>query len=310
MKSNTHSHALCLMALAFSAAFQPSNARSEAGNPHSGAAFFTVDFPNVHGNGRSCATCHVPEAAFQLSPELVEERYQALQQLRLTDPLADDPLFRSIDANDDADDFTNLRTHALVRVFLKLPTDSQGQKLMWPVSDPSATIVSVWRSTPTVMNTAFTAPYQLDGRQPTLQDQALGALVGHSEIAREPKDRFLNDVAAFEKTLFSSPAVKLLASALEHRTNASADGSAAHLAGANRQNALRQALRELPRWTDTNGTAPHARTCHSQYPNLEAGAARGRQCTGCPDCTAAIFAIAASTQALGLQNSRAGRTRD
>ena len=204
------------MAVAFSAAFQPANAGSEGGNPHSGAAFFRVDFPNVHGNGRSCATCHVPEAAFQLSPELVEERYQALQQLRLTDPSADDPLFRSIDANDDADDFTNLRTHALVRVFLKLPTDSQGQKLMWPVSDPSATIVSVWRSTPTVMNTAFTAPYQLDGRQPTLQDQALGALVGHSEIAREPKDRFLDDVAAFEKTLFSSPAVKLLASALAH----------------------------------------------------------------------------------------------
>ena len=183
------------MAVAFSTAFQPSLARSEPGNPHSGEAFFKVDFPNVHGNGRSCATCHVPEESFQLTPANVEARYQALQELRLTDPLADDPLFRSVDANDDADDFTNLRTHALVRVFIKLPTDAQGQKLMWPVSDPSATIVSVWRSTPTVMNTAFTAPYQLDGRQPTLQAQALGALVGHSEIANEPKDRFLDDVA-------------------------------------------------------------------------------------------------------------------
>jgi cytochrome c peroxidase len=191
---------------------------SPDGNAAVGAALFTVRFPNVHGNGRSCATCHVPKNAFQLTPEHAEARFQELERRRLTDPSADDPLFRSLDANDFAEDFTNLRTHALVRVFIELPTDAAGQKLMWPVDDPTATVVAVWRSTPTVMNTAFTAPYQLDGRQPTLQAQALGALVGHSEITRDPKPRFLNDVAAFEELLFSSPAVKLLSAALANGT--------------------------------------------------------------------------------------------
>ena len=183
-----------------------------------GKAMFRHEFPNVHGNGRSCATCHVPEEAFQLSPQNVEARYQALQERLLSDPKADDPLFRPQDANDFAEDFTNLRNHALVRVFIQLPTNAQGQTLVWPVDDPTATVVAVWRATPTVMNTAFTAPYQLDGRQPTLQSQALGALHGHAEITNDPRARFLNDVAAFEETEFSSDSVKLLSEALRNGT--------------------------------------------------------------------------------------------
>jgi hypothetical protein len=109
---------LALLGLAVSAAAQSGTSPVLNGNPASGETFFKVGFPNVHGNGRSCATCHVPEQSFQLSPEAVEARFQALQERRLTDPMADDPLFRSIDANDFADDFTNLRQHALVRVNL------------------------------------------------------------------------------------------------------------------------------------------------------------------------------------------------
>jgi hypothetical protein len=156
----------------------------------------------------------VPEEAFQLTPANAEARFQALQQRRLTNPHADDPLFRPIDANDGTNDFTNLRRHALVRVFIELPTDAQGQKLVWPLDDPEAAVVAVWRSTPTVMNTAFTAPYQLDGRQATLDSQALGALINHSEITTVPRFRFLDDVAAFERAQFSSPSVKLLSAAL------------------------------------------------------------------------------------------------
>src|SRR3954463_7527044 len=116
--------------------------------------------------------------------------------------------------NDGVADFTNLRQHALVRVFIQLPVNASGQKLVWPVDDPDATVVSVWRSTPTIMNTAFTGPYQLDGRQATLQSQALGALINHGEITTAPKTKFLDDVAAFEQAQFSSPSVKLLSEAL------------------------------------------------------------------------------------------------
>lgn len=192
-----------------------STTSANGGRPVVGGVLFVAGFPNTHDNGRSCATCHVPEDAFQLTPQHVEERFQALQKRRKKNPNADDPLFRSIDANDGDQDFTNLRKHGLVRVMIELPTDANGQKLVWPVDDPDATFVGVWRSTPTVLNTAFTGPYQLDGRQPTLQAQALGALIDHSEITTAPKPQLLEDVAAFQELLFSSKSVRLLARALD-----------------------------------------------------------------------------------------------
>jgi cytochrome c peroxidase len=188
--------------------------RARDGNADHGGELFVKGFPHVGGNGRTCATCHVPDQALQLTPQNAEARYQALQHHRRQHPQADDPLFRPIDANDGAEDFTNLRQHALIHVFITLPTDADGQTLVWPVDDPEATEVGLWRSVPSVLNTAFTAPYQLDGRQPTLQAQALGALHDHSEITVEPKPRSLDDVAAFQQTQFSSPSVQRLAAAL------------------------------------------------------------------------------------------------
>ena len=191
-----------------------SQAASSQGAAKSGETFFTQGVPDVHGNGRTCATCHVEADAFQLTPAAAEARYQALQARKAIDPQADDPLFRSIDANDGANDYTNLRQHGLIRVVLKLPVDANGNKLVWPVDDPNATEVGVWRSVPSIRNVAFTAPYQLDGRAPTLQVQALGALHGHSQITNDPAPSFLDAIAAYEKTEFSSPSVAALADAL------------------------------------------------------------------------------------------------
>jgi cytochrome c peroxidase len=214
MNKSSFVFAVALLLSALSSLAQATSPPTDQGKIKSGEAFFNGQFPAAHGNGRTCATCHVPEEAFQLTPAHVEARFQALQQRRLTDTEADDPLFRSVDANDGAQDFTNLRQHALVRVFIQLPVNAQGQKLVWPVDDPTATVVSVWRSTPTVMNSAFTAPFQLDGRMATLEGQAIGALINHSEIENAPKTKFLEAVAAFQKTLYSSPSVKALSDAL------------------------------------------------------------------------------------------------
>src|SRR6185369_17529322 len=63
-----------------------------------GAVNFFLPFPG--GNGRSCATCHVAEDGFALSPATVEARWQRLQWLRKLFNNSDDPLFRSIDADD------------------------------------------------------------------------------------------------------------------------------------------------------------------------------------------------------------------
>jgi cytochrome c peroxidase len=184
------------------------------GNAKEGEKLFLGEFPGVKGNGRACATCHVPADAFHLTPAHAEDQWQKLQRARATNPKADDPLFRSIDADDFDQDFTMLREHALVRVIIRLPRDAGGNKLVWPLDDPGADEVKLFRATPGVRNVAFTAPYQYDGRFATLQEQAFGALVVHAEIEHDPNPNFLDDIAAFQKTQFSSARVQALAAAL------------------------------------------------------------------------------------------------
>ncbi len=167
--------------------------------------FFT---PHEGGNGRSCATCHRPEDNFGLTPATVETRYQLLQARRRFDPNADDPLFRSIDADDFDQDFTTLRTKALVRVMLPLPANVR------LADDPAATSVAVFRSVPTVVNARLTRPFQSDGRLATLPEQALSAMRAHSEITADPQDRVLPRLAAFQEQLFSSSRTRNLARAL------------------------------------------------------------------------------------------------
>ncbi len=53
--------------------------------------------------------------------------------------------------------------------------------------------------------------YQHDARFGTLQEQARGAFFAHAEVTVEPPARMLDDLAAFQKTLFSSPGVERLA---------------------------------------------------------------------------------------------------
>jgi cytochrome c peroxidase len=188
----------------------------------------------LQGNGRACADCHMPSDHFQLSPADVEARFQNLQARRLTNPRADDPLFRPVDANDyringeSASDFSNLRENALVRITFALPPN---MRLIDPATNlPSnETSVDVWRMVPTVNNVKLTGPdglnpwprgpntsggYQLDGRIGTLQEQAFAALIAHAEIQVAPRQGMLDDLSAFQSVLFSSPGVRALSAAV------------------------------------------------------------------------------------------------
>jgi cytochrome c peroxidase len=198
-------------------------------------AFHDRTLRGLGGNGRSCADCHMPTDRFQLSPANVEARFQRLLRRRAEDPDADDPLFRAVDADDfrtngqAAVDFSNLRQNALIRVTLPLPPNI---RLIDPLTDmPSdETFVDVWRMVPSVNDVRLTGDdgvnpwprgpnqtggYQLDARFGTLQEQALGALESHAEVQRTPPQRLLDDLAAFQLTLFTNPRVRALADALE-----------------------------------------------------------------------------------------------
>lgn len=65
-----------------------------------GDAFNDRVLAELSGNGRPYADCHAQNAGFQLSPALAQERWERLQACRQTNPSADDPLFRPIDADD------------------------------------------------------------------------------------------------------------------------------------------------------------------------------------------------------------------
>jgi cytochrome c peroxidase len=197
-------------------------------------AFLDRQLDGFGGNGRACADCHMPTNSFQLSPANAEARYELLQFRLRFDPKADDSLFRPIDADDfrihgaNASDYTTLRRNGLIRITLPLPPNV---KLIDPITNlPSAeTFVDVWRAVPSVNNVALTGPdghvfvprgpnagggYQLDARITTLQDQALQAFLNHAQVKKTPTQAILDDLAAFQLTLFSSPAVQALADAV------------------------------------------------------------------------------------------------
>ena len=186
------------------------------------------------GNGRSCADCHMPTDNFQLSPADAEFRFQVMRFVKRFDRSYDDPLFRPIDADDfrtnheNASDFSNLRQNGLIRITFTLPPNI---KLIDPATNlPSTeTQVDVWRSVPSVNNVKFTGPdggipwfrgpnesggYQLDARIGTLQDQALGALRNHAQIQNIPSQRLLDDLASFQRVLFTNNRVRTFSDAL------------------------------------------------------------------------------------------------
>jgi cytochrome c peroxidase len=59
-----------------------------------------------------------------------------------------------------------------------------------------------------------TGGYQLDGRKANLQEQALGAFEDHAQITTAPGAGMLDDLAAFQNILFSSPRARELADAV------------------------------------------------------------------------------------------------
>jgi cytochrome c peroxidase len=219
------------------------------------AAFMSRHLQGLEGNGRACADCHVPSDGFQLSPAVARARLEALVAARAVDRTADDPLFRPVDADDfrargdSANDYSNLVDNALVRVTLPLPPnvrlidESSCQGIDPAACQPTGeTFVDVWRAVMPVQNVAMTGPdsvppiwppaprvaimgidpngpnrqggYQHDARFGSLQEQARGAFIAHAQTL-EPPAGMLDDLAAFQRTLFSSPQVEALAAAID-----------------------------------------------------------------------------------------------
>jgi cytochrome c peroxidase len=166
-----------------------------------GEQLFNQALPGT--NGRACATCHVPEDNFTLTPAHVVKLFETNPQ---------DPLFNAIDADDPTAKeltFEHLK-RGLVRVWVTLPDNVD------LLNDESTVVTSpdrklfVWRGVPSIADSALTAPFQRDGRMATLEAQAEGAITAHSEGAAVPTSQ-LERIAEFERGVFSSDRARSLA---------------------------------------------------------------------------------------------------
>src|SRR5262249_34972642 len=128
-----------------------------------------------------------------------------------------DPLFNRIDADDPGaavPTYDHLKA-GLIRVTIRLADNLDVIDAAGNVITNAARTVDVWRGVPTVENVDYTAPYQYDGRAPTLQHQAAGGPHAHGQIAAEPPQEMLDDIAAFERTIYSSQAAADVAAAID-----------------------------------------------------------------------------------------------
>lgn len=159
-----------------------------------GRQLFNRAFPNT--NGRSCATCHVPDDHFTLTPDHVKK-------LLASNP--HDPLFNAIDADEPTAQtltYEHLKK-GLVRIWLTLPENVDVIDLAGKVTTPPDRKIFVWRSVPSIADSAITAPFQLDGRAATLEEQAQAAITSHSEGGTASK-KDLRLIAEFVRGQFSS----------------------------------------------------------------------------------------------------------
>ena len=152
------------------------------------------------GNGRTCRTCHRKDTGTLALADVQ----------RIIDKTDPDDAFLIQDAlDDDGVGTTRVQAHATIRMTIPLPP--------WVsmADDPGATHVTVFRGIPSTRNTPALDPILLhDGRAPTLQEQARGAIHDHYQNTVEPTTAQLDAIAEFQRTdahFFSSPELRKFA---------------------------------------------------------------------------------------------------
>jgi len=158
------------------------------------------------GNGRTCKTCHSSETG-TVSPQDAQLRFKQNPH---------DPLFVHDGSDDDDGDgfgdgvhVTRMLDRATILMRIQLHPNVTLK------NDPSARFVTVRRGIPTTFNTpAFDPVLMLDGRQPTLESQAQGAITDHAQATRPVSGTELTLIRNFQQQtarFFSSDALRAFA---------------------------------------------------------------------------------------------------
>ena len=173
-------------------------AQAELGMERNGKKLFEKE--TFGGNGRTCQTCHSKRTGTVTLADVqrIIEKSDADDRFLMHDALDDDGVGT-----------TRVQTHATIRLTISLPP--------WVslADEPGATHVTVFRGIPSTRNTPALDPIlNHDGRPPTVQEQARGAIRDHYENTVEPTPAQLDAIAEFQQTnpqFFSSDALKTFA---------------------------------------------------------------------------------------------------
>jgi len=185
-------------------------------------------FQSLGSNGRSCTTCHQPSQGWTVTPEDVQQRFDATGGL--------DPIFRINDGSvSPAADvstvaarrqaFGMLLSKGLIRVGIGIPAAAEFELVA--VDDPyrhaSSADLSLFRRPLPSSNLRFLSAVMWDGResaagttlQADLLSQALDATLGHAQLAGTLTAQQLDDIVDFEMGLTTAQATDLNAGNLD-----------------------------------------------------------------------------------------------
>jgi len=171
-------------------------------------------FQSLGSNGRSCVTCHQPDQGWSVTPQKIQQRFEATG--------GRDPIFRTNDGsvspladistvNARRRAFKMLLTKGLIRVGIGIPASADFE--LAAVDDPygyaSSSELSLFRRPLPSTNLRFLTTVMWDGResapnadlQSDLIQQALDATQGHAQLAGSLSQSQLNDIVNFEIAL-------------------------------------------------------------------------------------------------------------
>jgi len=174
-------------------------------------------FTPLGSNGRSCVTCHQPTSAMSLSLDLIRLRWAQTE--------GKDPLFAAIDGSncpglpqDKEASHSLLLERGLFRIALPWPPlAASGQRIepdfrIQVVRDPTGcnknpASISVYRRPRVAANLKYVAlpsglTLMADGREPSLQSQAITAVLTHEQASAAPTPAQLKQIEDFERQLF------------------------------------------------------------------------------------------------------------
>jgi cytochrome c peroxidase len=183
-------------------------------------------FQSLGTNGRSCASCHLPDQGWSISASKVQERFDATS--------GEDPIFRKNDGSNcdfgidtstlkgRQDAYSLLTSRGLIRVAIDVPDTAEFEiaSVKNPYGCDSSSTLSMYRRPLPSANLRALSTLMWDGRESTLpftrpitfatnpgdllldlQHQAVSATLGHAEAGAAPTSAQQRDIVDFEMAL-------------------------------------------------------------------------------------------------------------